>query len=137
MLPLPALLLIAPPGPIPPPPGAEVIIDERVLSLPALPVNADQARQGNARIQASVGNGIADLEKSLEASNALLATQPPLGPSLSVPKDRAEEGRFLEAWNGWQSALVGAGVDQRIKGQSRASCGEIQKRQPQRADQII
>jgi len=124
-----ATLLAAPaPAPAPPKiPSIDVVIDESILTLAPLPANTDEARRGNEQIQVSHRRGIADIEKNLAITYDLLAKEPALEASLKVPKERAEEARFLvamlndetaaqmeldflDAWNQGQTALVDAGL---------------------------
>ena len=122
------LALTAPTTPKPAqPPSLEVVINGGLLFLPPLPANSDQAVLGNKKIQVDLQKGIADIEAHLNVLYPLLAQEPPLSPSLGVPKDQAEEARFfasmlndekatalegriLEAWNAWQAAFVNSGV---------------------------
>jgi hypothetical protein len=135
--PLLALLLVAPPISKTPAkdPSMEVIIDDVVLTLPLLPKDGKQARAENAQIQAGTAKGIQDLEKNLLSSYPILAQEAPLGANIGVPKDRAEEARFLasmlndvkanamedrfvETWNGWQVALLDTGAARVVGEQS-------------------
>jgi hypothetical protein len=121
------------PGTATPPktPTAEVIISGGLLSLPYLPANADEARQGNTKVQLDLQKGISDIEAHLKSLYPLLAQEPPLGPSLGVPKDQAQEAKFfasilndeaaatmedrlLEMWNTWQAALTKSGVAESV-----------------------
>lgn len=131
------LAALSTPGATPPkPPSAEVIISGGLLSLPPLPANADEARQGNGKVQMDLQKGISDIEAHLKGLYPLLAQEAPLGQSLGVPKDQAAEAKFfasilndeaaasmedrlLETWNTWQAALTKSGVAESI-GESAA-----------------
>ncbi len=123
-----ALLAADPPkAPPKPPPSATVVLEDRPLELPRLPRDAAQGRGQFKAVHASIGTALGDLTLALRDLYARPEARRPLPPDLSVPEAMAAEGadlvnllddpgarrleiQLMDAWRGWQAALVEEGL---------------------------
>jgi hypothetical protein len=126
MVPLAALLLIAPaPKPVLPPPGETTAIQGRAFELPDLPVSLQEARRDYAKVQRRLAQTLSELEVDLKETYGAgnKGTFTVFSTKLVLPKSSLEEAQYLctflqdreqferenqlfQAWSEWQVALL-------------------------------
>jgi hypothetical protein len=108
-------------------PTAEVVVEARIIQLPALPETVEQARAEHGKLRPRLEQDLLDLERALLELYGNQVHKERLPTNLKVPRSQAEEVRFLArmlndtqhaelekavlgAWEEWQSDLIGSGL---------------------------
>lgn len=120
------------PRQVPKVPEALVVLEDRTIGLPPLPMNGGQGRKQFKVIHAQIKTAQHDLTLSLQGLYGKPEATTVLGGDLSVPEASEAEGAalvavlmdadqaklelaFSEVWKGWQAALVESGLAKPIK----------------------